>query len=324
MTSSVGWIVENDELIYKSPLMRVESSTTNNGFECKSNLNGDAGDSEDANFGNLSAFEGTGISIKRQISSSNLGDFRIFLGGALANSNSGFGSTMNNALVIKDASKSNYAYYHSQATKNLALFTGSHISKIDSSDNELLTLSGDLIGRCVSMTGEYSTLDLENDQILENKYEGVMINNAHPVVKFSTLENDKKIYGIISEFETNSNSRTIGTGGIFLKSYAKNSNDVRVVLNSIGEGGIWVVNSNGSIQTGDYVSSFKEGYCQKQDNDSLHNYTVAKITCDCNFDETTDWNDENGSDTSKFRGKNITIDGITYKAAFLGCIYLCG
>ena len=43
-------------------------------------------------------------------------------------------------------------------------------------------------------------------------------------------------------------------------------------------------NKNGNLESGDYImSSSIPGYGQKQDNDSLKNYTVAKITMDCDF-----------------------------------------
>tara|TARA_B100000212_G_C27270790_1_gene488648 strand:+ start:32 stop:493 length:462 start_codon:yes stop_codon:yes gene_type:complete len=66
-----------------------------------------------------------------------------------------------------------------------------------------------------------------------------------------------------------------------------NTNEQRYHINSLGEGGIWVTNKNGNLENGDYItSSTITGYGQKQTSTQLHNYTVAKITNDCNF--TTD------------------------------------
>mgnify|MGYP007032657366 CR=1 FL=1 len=54
--------------------------------------------------------------------------------------------------------------------------------------------------------------------------------------------------------------------------------------NAVGEGGIWVCNANGEIENGDYItSSDVPGYGQKQDDDLLHNYSVAKATTDADF-----------------------------------------
>jgi hypothetical protein len=60
-------------------------------------------------------------------------------------------------------------------------------------------------------------------------------------------------------------------------------------INSLGEGGIWVCNKNGTLVNGDYISSSSVvGYGQKQtlNLNTLMNHTVAKITCDCDFNLT--------------------------------------
>jgi hypothetical protein len=55
-------------------------------------------------------------------------------------------------------------------------------------------------------------------------------------------------------------------------------------VNSLGEGALWVVNTGGPLESGDYVTTSNvAGYGQRQDDDVLHNYTVAKITMDCDF-----------------------------------------
>ena len=53
----------------------------------------------------------------------------------------------------------------------------------------------------------------------------------------------------------------------------------------MGEGAIWVVNTNGNLESGDYITTSNvPGYGQKQDSEFLANYTVAKITMDCDFE----------------------------------------
>jgi hypothetical protein len=60
--------------------------------------------------------------------------------------------------------------------------------------------------------------------------------------------------------------------------------DNRIYINSLGEGALWVSNKNGNLESGDYITtSMLPGYGEKQDDDLLHNYTVAKITMNCNF-----------------------------------------
>jgi hypothetical protein len=44
------------------------------------------------------------------------------------------------------------------------------------------------------------------------------------------------------------------------------------------------VDTNGPLESGDYITTSNvAGYGQKQDDDVLHNFTVAKITMDCDF-----------------------------------------
>ena len=58
----------------------------------------------------------------------------------------------------------------------------------------------------------------------------------------------------------------------------------RAFINSVGEGAMWVVNTAGPLESGDYITTSNvAGYGQRQDSDSLKNYTVAKITRDCDF-----------------------------------------
>jgi len=49
-----------------------------------------------------------------------------------------------------------------------------------------------------------------------------------------------------------------------------------------------VTDINGSLESGDYITTSNvAGYGQKQDSEFLANYTVAKITMDCDFDPVT-------------------------------------
>lgn len=78
----------------------------------------------------------------------------------------------------------------------------------------------------------------------------------------------------------------------------------RIVMNSIGEGLINVCSEGGNIETGDYIcSSNTLGKGMKQDDDLLHNYTVAKSR------EDVVWTQEE-------------IDNNTVK--LIACTYHCG
>ena len=91
---------------------------------------------------------------------------------------------------------------------------------------------------------------------------------------------------MISDKEDTNQTRTYGFGS-FVTPYEKtNKNEQRMFINSLGEGAIWICNKNGAIENGDYISSSSvAGYGMKQslNEEFLTRYTVAKITCDCNF-----------------------------------------
>ena len=104
--------------------------------------------------------------------------------------------------------------------------------------------------------------------------------------------------------------------------------DDRLYINGIGEGAIWVCDANGNLENGDYICSWAQGYGQKQDDDLLHNYTVAKITMDCDFnpqlEETKKWVDGAWLMTGEYKPQYQMIeldDGM--RVAFVGCTYHC-
>jgi hypothetical protein len=114
----------------------------------------------------------------------------------------------------------------------------------------------------------------------------ITINESLPIVSISTKVKDKKCFGVISSSE-DPDSRE-DTFGIFTSILEKEKGDTRVYINSVGEGAIWVTNINGSLESGDYITTSNvAGYGQKQDSEFLANYTVAKITMDCDFDPVT-------------------------------------
>ena len=129
-----------------------------------------------------------------------------------------------------------------------------------------------------------------------------------PVIDLCRKRQDKRVYGVISNKEDS--DREMGYGRFVSKLPSANDAN-RVVVNGIGEGGVWVINTNGNLENGDYIqSSNVAGFGEKQDDDLVHNYTVAKITCSCDFD----------MGSSKYRSK-LVGDNI---ACFVGAIYYCG
>ena len=112
----------------------------------------------------------------------------------------------------------------------------------------------------------------------------ITIDESLPIVSLSKVAQDKTCFGVVSKLEPpNEVYRTEIIGGLISES-KKISGDNRIVVNSVGEGAIWVVNTNGPLESGDYITTSNvAGYGQKQDDDVLHNFTVAKITMDCDF-----------------------------------------
>ena len=73
-----------------------------------------------------------------------------------------------------------------------------------------------------------------------------------------------------------------------------------------------VCNEGGNIENGDLLcSSSTKGYAMKQDDDLVRNYTIGKITMDCNFDM---------RQKKKYKTRKIS----DVKCAFCGCVYMCG
>ena len=122
---------------------------------------------------------------------------------------------------------------------------------------------------------------------IEKGLNAITQNESLPIVSLSVEAFDKSCFGVISESE-DPNSNRGGTLGMFRSFYDTEDGDKRVIINSLGEGAIWVTNINGSLESGDYITTSNvTGYGQKQDSEFLANYTVAKITMDCDFEPTT-------------------------------------
>ena len=115
-----------------------------------------------------------------------------------------------------------------------------------------------------------------------------------PIIKLSRVKKDKRVFGVLGDPKRNCNSKE------------------RLIVNSVGEGAICVCNTNGNIENGDYIQSIDVlGHGEKQDDDILHNYTVAKATIDCNFEL-----------NSPYYECIERPDGV--RTAFIACTYHCG
>ena len=201
--------------------------------------------------------------------------------------------------------------YYFQGT-GVTLFTGQHMVVPD--NPEIQTNLTEYIGLIIS----------SNDSGYTSYYNGIKytgidairICEALPNCKLSDKDNDKAVFGVITNQK---NDEYFDTDGSPLydnidNGFEKSLYD-RVRINSVGEGSIWVTNINGSLENGDYItSSVIPGYGKRQNDDLLHNYTVAKTTMSCDF----------VLNSPNYKTKNVVWEGNTYIAAFIGCSYHCG
>jgi hypothetical protein len=119
---------------------------------------------------------------------------------------------------------------------------------------------------------------------LDSGKSAITIDESLPVVSLSSVAKDKACFGVVSSMEEANSLVRVETVGGVISDIPKTLGDNRAIVNSVGEGAIWVVDTNGSLESGDYITTSNvAGYGQKQEDDILHNYTVAKITMDCDF-----------------------------------------
>jgi hypothetical protein len=100
-----------------------------------------------------------------------------------------------------------------------------------------------------------------------DNYHGLIVSVNKPDIYISTSSYDTKCYGVVSE----ENVDTINN---------------EILINTSRDGKIWVIDCE-NLQSGDYITTSNvAGYGMKQSDDLVHNYTVAKILQDCDFNPT--------------------------------------
>ena len=155
-------------------------------------------------------------------------------------------------------------------------FTGQHRSFVDGVPHANYE---NLEGLIVS-ANKNKYFDINED--ITTGANAIQISQSLPLVSLSTKEKDKACFGVISGSE-DLEKREYSQGS-FVSVVQKQKGDRRAFINSVGEGAMWVVNTAGALESGDYITTSNvAGYGQKQESDSLKNYTVAKITMDCDF-----------------------------------------
>jgi hypothetical protein len=178
------------------------------------------------------------------------------------------------------SSYTDMAYLSHVTAVNQLDFTGQHRSFID---DVPYTEYDNLEGLIVS-ANKNKYFDINED--ITTGANAIQISQSLPLVSLSTKEKDKACFGVISGSEDPEKREY--EQGTFVSVVQKQKGDRRAFINSVGEGAMWVTDINGPLESGDYITTSNvAGYGQKQDSEFLANYTVAKITMDCDFDPVT-------------------------------------
>lgn len=205
-------------------------------------------------------------------------------------------------------------YLHAGQNVAQITFTGQHRNAVR--DGESIDDYSNRVGLIVVASGGYYNLPVKEGTSFSASSKPT-INESLPKITLSSTRNQKSVFGVVSDAEDTSSDGTYRnhTIGVWGTKFPKPENDQRLIINSLGEGAIWVCDINGSLENGDYVTSCEiPGYGMKQDDDLLHNYTVAKITQDCDFD----------LNATEYDVIEFDHEGQTYRKAFVGCTYHCG
>ncbi len=210
-----------------------------------------------------------------------------------------------------------YFYYKWNNSKYMFMitgspfFTGQHGCYVDGDEINPQNLHK-YVGLIVSSADKgYVSLDISGNR--KTGKDAIWITEALPVIKLTNKDKDKAVFGVVTnhandQYDTDGNPVLDQNG-----EWAGRIKD-RIRVNGLGEGAIWVTNINGVIENGDYIcSSIIPGYGRRQDDDFLHNYTVAKATMSCMFE----------LNQNNYQCEEFMYAGKKYRRAFIGCTYHC-
>ena len=208
-------------------------------------------------------------------------------------------------------------------------FTGIHHCKANT--NKLY--DDKYIGYIVSTTKKYSGMNSKySPENLQRNFDKDTWDFL-PVVELSSKAYDKSLFGIITKVEGEDPNERYEVSGIISYPIEKKEFDRRLHIAGCGEGGIWVCNYNGNLEAGDFITTSPiPGIGMKQEDELVYNYTVGKITMDCDFNPKLLENNEYEYEMKYIEpdGNIITFDkykelllnnSSVYKMAFVGCSY---
>lgn len=208
-------------------------------------------------------------------------------------------------------------------------FTGIHHCKANT--NKLY--DDKYIGYIVSTTKKYCGMNSKySPENLQRNFDKESWDFL-PVVQLSSKAYDKSLFGIITKVEGEDPNERYEIAGVISYPIEKKEYDRRLHIAGCGEGGIWVCDYNGVFEAGDFITTSPiPGIGMKQEDELVYNYTVGKITMDCNFNPNILENDEyeyemkyineSGNIISLEEYNELVSNNIkVYRIAFVGCSY---
>jgi len=180
-----------------------------------------------------------------------------------------------------------FDFYAGGAGINYGPFTGAHEVKFSED------MPGDIRpGMIVSVTGRAEKRMKDTGEI--------SLSSTMPTVTLARKSMDKAVLGVL-----------VSEGPLDKDHWYEAQEEERFgVVNALGEGRMFVTNTNGDIEAGDYITtSAIPGYGQKQEDDLVHSYTVGKAI------ETVDWDSVTETIDSK---------GETHKVYLIAVVYTSG
>lgn len=198
-------------------------------------------------------------------------------------------------------------------------FTGSHMVAVAPGQGDI----GDFaVGTLVSISGS-GVLDsvARGGFKARGGVSAIQVDAALPMVCATRTPRDKAVFGVISN--------------VVVNRWYTHGRDVRLRVNGLGEGGIWVTDEGGELEVGDLLcSSSTSGHAMRQADDLLRSYTVAKCTMPCKFsgDATVPryvlGADASGDVCWKADGTEAAysyrvLEDSGARTAFISCVYMC-
>jgi hypothetical protein len=225
--------------------------------------------------------------------------------------------------------RNNNQNYRGLDTNGTGYFTGQHPTNCLDIDQSTVN---DYVGQLVSITTDgYTIYDTYGNQ-LRGK-EAIQITSASPITRLTTKDADPAVFGVVANC-FNDGLRPDGSIDTYNDSEFVTNLFGRIMVNSIGEGALWVTNWNGNVSNGDYLCSCPiPGLARVQDSGRLMNYTIAKATMSCDFNppflSTMSTFLFEGSTLSTmvsclaYKCEAVEFYGSSFLKAFIGCTYHC-